>query len=207
MYKLYARRGAGSTAVEALLAECDAPHAVEEVLREADGSIPKWFYRVNPRGEVPTLILPDDIVMTESAAMMIYLADLHPELELAPPAAAANRSRYLRWMLYLATTVYLSDLRMVYPARYSTDPTHAPAIKARAIADMAREFDALAEAVGEGPFVLGKRMSAADIYAAMTMAWAPDVAALFARHPNLKALYHHVLLRPKIAKAFARNGL
>ena len=207
MYKLFARPGAGSAAVEALLAECDAPHAIEDVLREADGSTPLWFFRINPRGEVPTLILPDDIVMTESAAIMIYLADLYPERELAPPVGSANRSRYLRWMIYLATTVYMSDLRMYYPVRYSTDAAHAAGIKAKAIVDIARDFDFLSEAIGEGPFILGKRLSAVDIYAAMMATWAPDTAALFARHPNIKGLYDRVVERPKIARVFARNGI
>ncbi len=58
MYRLFARPGAGSMAVEAMLAECGASYVIEDVLRQADGSIPADYHRINPRGEVPTLICP-----------------------------------------------------------------------------------------------------------------------------------------------------
>jgi glutathione S-transferase len=207
MYKLYARPGAGSAAVEALLAECGAAFEIIDVLREPDGTVPRSFQQINPRSEVPSLLLPDNSIMTESAAMMIYLADLHPAAGLAPSVTSPLRARYLRWMLYFATAVYMADLRMYYPARHSSDTTHAAGIKAKAIADMERDFDIFAKELGEGPFILGPSMSAVDIYAAMLISWAPDVSQLFARHANIKRLYELVAARPLIAKAWARNEM
>jgi glutathione S-transferase len=163
MFKLYARPSAGSAAVEALLAECGAAFEIIDILREPDGTVPRSFLQINPRGEVPTLRLADNSIMTESAAMMIYLADLHPATGLAPSITSPLRPRYLRWMLYFATGVYMADLRMYYPARHSTDAGHADAIKAKAIEDMERDYDIFAEALGEGPFILGQSMSAADM--------------------------------------------
>ncbi len=205
MFKLYARRGAGSMAVEALLAECDVPYRVEDVERGPDGKIPASFYRINPLGQVPTLVLHDDSVMTESAAILVYLADLHPGSGLAPPAASPLRARYLRWLVYFATTVYMSDLRMYHPQRYTDDPAGAEAVKRQAIGDMAREWDIFAAALGKGPYVLGETFSAVDIYAAMLATWNADVPAFFARHPNIKALYDRVVARPRIAKVWERN--
>jgi glutathione S-transferase len=207
MFKLYARPGAGSAAVEALLAECGAAFEIIDVLRDPDGTVPKSFQQINPRAEVPTLVLPDNSIMTESAAMMIYLADLYPVAGLAPAVTSPARSRYLRWMLYFATAVYAADLRMYYPARYSMDNAHAAGIKAKAIADMARDYEIFAEALGEGPFILGDKLSAADIYAAMLFSWAPDVPQLFARHANIKRLYNLVAARPLIATIWARNEM
>ncbi|MGB8313494.1 MAG: glutathione S-transferase family protein [Aestuariivirga sp.] len=207
MFKLYARPGAGSAAVEALLAECGAAFEIIDVLRDPDGTVPKSFQQINPRAEVPTLVLPDNSIMTESAAMMIYLADLYPVAGLAPALKSAARANYLRWMLYFATAVYGGDLRMYYPERYSTDRANATSIKAKAIADMARDFEIFAEALGEGPFILGDKLSAADIYAAMLFSWAPDVPQLFARHANIKRLYNLVAARPLIATIWARNEM
>ena len=205
MFKLYARPGAGSMAVEAVLAECGVPHQVVDLERGPDGRHPASFHRINPLGQVPALILPDDSVMTESAAILIYLADLHPGTGLAPPAASPLRPRYLRWLVYLATTVYMSDLRMYYPRRYTDDPAGAEAVKRVAISGMAREFAIFAEALGEGPYVLGETFSAVDIYAAMLATWNADVSAFFARHPNIKALHDLVVARPRIAKLWQRN--
>lgn len=207
MYRLYARKGAGSAAIEAMLAECGTDYVIEDVVRNADDSNPQSLHRINPRGEVPTLILPDDSVMTESAAILIHLGDSFPKAELAPAVASPLRPRYLRWMIYLATTIYMSDLRMYYPERYTAEPAGAAAVKSRAIAHMEREFDIYAEALGGGPFILGAPMSAVDIYAAMLATWAPDVAALFARHPNLKIMHDRVAARPAIAAVWARNGM
>ena len=207
MFKLYARPGAGSAAVEALLAECGAAFEIIDVLRNPDGTAPESFQQINPRAEVPTLTLPDNSIMTESAAMMIYLADLFPAAGLAPAVTSPARSRYLRWMLYFATAVYMADLRMYYPARHSTDESHAAGIKGKAIADMSRDFEIFAEALGDGPFILGRTFSAADIYAAMLFSWAPDVSQLFARHANIKRLYDLVAARPLIAKVWARNEM
>ena len=207
MFKLYARPGAGSAAVEALLTECGAAFEIIDVLRGPDGSFPQDYRRINPRSEVPTLLLPDNSIMTESAAMMIYLADLHPATSLAPSVTSPMRARYLRWMLYFATAVYMADLRMYYPARHSTDSSHAAKIRAKAIEDMGRDFDIFAEALGEGPYILGQLMSAVDIYAAMLISWAPDVPQLFARHANIKTLYDLVAARPLIAKIWTRNKM
>jgi glutathione S-transferase len=187
--------------------ECGAVFETIEVLRNPDGTAPKNYELINPRAEVPTLVLPDNSIMTESAAMMIYLADLFPAAGLAPSVTSPARARYLRWMLYFATAVYGADLRMYYPARHSTDSSHADGIKAKAMADMGRDFDIFAEALGEGPFILGATLSAADIYAAMLINWEPDVSRLFARHANIKRLSERVAARPHVAKAWARNGM
>jgi glutathione S-transferase len=121
--------------------------------------------------------------------------------------ALAARAQYLRWMIYLAAAPYTSDLRMYYPQRYSTDPSHAEAIKAKAIVDLARDFDVFAAEMGDGPFVLGNTLSAVDLYAAMLLTWSDDVDALFAKHPKLKRLYDAVAARAAVRKVWDRNGM
>ncbi len=206
-YTLYARPGAGSAAVEALLAVLGLPHEVVDVVKNSDGSSPDWYLRLNPRGEVPTLKLPDGSIMTESAAMMLYLSDSHAEAGLAPALSAPDRAQYLRWMVYLAAAPYATDLRLYYPERYSTDPAHAPAIRVKAAADLEHDFAVLADGMGAGPFLLGSKMSALDIYAAMLLSWSDDVPGLFARYPQLKRLYEKVAETPALKPAWARNKM
>ena len=206
MYTLYCRPGAGSVAVEALLKLCGATYKTIDLERHADGSLPAFFHQINPKAEVPTLLLTDDSIMTESAAMMIHLADLHPAAGLAPAVAAPERAAYLRWMIYLATALYNSDLRLFYPQRFTTVASECEGIKARATAMMSREFEIYADALGKGPFMFG-RMTALDIYAAMLVNWAPDISALFARHPNLKTMYDAVTQVPAVNGVWARNGM
>ena len=181
MYTLYARNGAGSLAVEALLAACGADYKVIVLNRKPDGSFEDFFLAINPKAEVPTLVLPDGSVMTESAAMMIHICEV-----------------------YLAAALYGSDLRLFYPHRYTTDAAGAEGVKARAAETMMHEFAIYADALGEGPFMLG-RLSAVDIYAAMLCSWAPDVGELFATYPNLKRMYDAVVAHEAVQKAWVRN--
>ena len=207
MYKLYARPGAGNVCVEAMLAECAAAHEVIALDRDAQGNLPESLRAVNPMMQVPTLVLPDGQIMTESAAIMIHLGDAFPQSALAPLVSSPQRAPYLRWMVFMATTLYMSDLRLYYPHKYTTEPSSIDGIKAKAAADMDDEFAVLAGVLGAKPYLLGDKMSALDIYAAMLINWGPDVAALGAKHPNLKALHDRVASRPAIAPVWARNGM
>lgn len=207
MYKLYARKGAGSVAVEAMLSLCNAPHEVIDVPKTEAGQPPDWFLKINPRGEVPAMALPDDTIMTESAAMMMHLADCFPGANLAPAAGTSARASYMRAMVYLAANAYTADLRMYYPERFSTDPLDAPRIKNKAIIDLNRDFDIFNHVMGEGPFILGQQMSAADIYAAMLVSWSEDFQALSKRLPKLRALYDAVSANPMVRKAWKRNEM
>lgn len=206
MYTLYARNTAGSMAPEALLALAGADYKVVVLERKPDGAFHDFFLQINPKAEVPTLILPDDSVMTESAAIMIHLADIHPAARMAPAIDAPERPKYLRWMLFLAAQVYPSDLRFFYPQRYTADASGAAAIREKAGEMMMAEFAIYAGALGDGPFLLGSRMSAVDIYAAMLCTWAPDMGQLFAAHPQLGRMYEAVVAVPEVKAVWARNG-
>lgn len=206
MYTLYARNGAGSVAVEALLAACGADYEVVVLNRKPDGAFEDFFHAINPKAEVPTLVLPDGSVMTESAAMMIHIAEQFPGARLAPLPGEAGRAQFLRWQVYLATALYGSDLRLFYPERYTTDAKGADGIKARAAEMMMHEFGIYADALGERTFMLGS-FSALDIYAAMLCTWAPDMGALFAKHPNLKRMHDAVLENAAVKKVWARNEM
>lgn len=205
MFTLYARPGSGSAAVEAVLAACDVAYQLVDIPRSGKGF--EDYLAVNPRGEVPSLRLPDHSLMTESAAMVIYLSDSFPAAGLAPAMNSHLRAQYLRWILYFASSVYMANLRFYYPARHSVEVGAADGIKAKAIADLNRDFTIFANGLGQGPYVLGEVFSAADIYAAMLVSWAPDMKALFAKHTNIKRHYELVAVRPKILPIWKRNDM
>lgn len=207
MYRLYGRPGSGSVVVEAVLEAAGAPYEVELVERTQDGRIPQNLARINSLGQVPALTLPDGTIMTESAAISLYLADKYPEAELAPAQNAPERAAYLRWLVYLATNIYMTDLRAYYPDRYTTDQNGGKCVKAAALTRMAREWEVYAEALADKPFILGERMCVADVYAAMLATWNLDVPAFFKKHPNLRAMYDRVTAHPAIARAWGRNEM
>jgi glutathione S-transferase len=203
MFTLYSRPGSGSAAVEALLTEMALPFQVVDVPRGPSAD----YLLINPRGEIPSLRLPDNSLMTESAAMMIYLADLDHSKNLAPSVSSENRGTYLRWMLYFASTVYASDLRYFYPDRFVANKEHGHEVKSQAVIALAKDYQVFADFLGGQDFVLGQKFSAVDLYAAMLITWAPDLDALFLKHPNLKDYYFRVAARPKTAPAWKRNEM
>lgn len=205
-YTLYGRPGAGSSSVEVLLTLTGVDHAVIDVSKADDEALAR-LRGLNPLVEVPTLVLPSGEVMTESAAMMILLSDLRPDLGLAPPPASPLRPRFLRLIAYLAANVYPTCLRYYYPDRYTADEAGAAAVKAAATSRNEREWAHFAAEVGHGPFALGETLSAVDLYATMLMDWASDRKALFARHPALAAIAHAVVTDPKSAPVWERHGV
>ncbi|MFO1133435.1 MAG: glutathione S-transferase family protein [Hyphomicrobiales bacterium] len=206
MYTLYARNQAGSMAVEALLAACGADYKVVVLNRNPDGSFEDFFHAINPKAEVPTLVLPDDSVMTESAAMMIHICEQFPQAGLGPMPGEPGRAQFLRWQVFLAAAIYNSDLRLFYPQRFTTDASGAVGVKARAAETMAQEFAIYARELGERTFMLG-RFSALDIYAAMLCSWAPDMGELFAMHANLKRMYDAVVANEAVKRVWDRNEM
>jgi glutathione S-transferase len=207
MYTLYGRPGSGSGACEAILKLAKAPVKIVDVEKLPDGSPPPELLAVNPLGQVPTLVMSDGGVMTESAAICIYLADLHVDAGLAPLPTDHLRASYLRWMMYLSASIYMSELRFFYPHRYTTDPGGVDAVKASAAARKDLEWSVFAEALDDKPFMLGEDISAVDIYGAMLISWIEDLDSFFARHPNLGALYRRVAATPGIATVWSRHGM
>ena len=205
MFTLYMRSGSGSAAVEAVLAECGAAVKLVDIPRAGQGF--DDYLKINPRGQVPSLRLPDDSLMTESAAMVIYLADIFPQAGLAPTLDSPLRAAYLRWILYFAADVYMANLRYFYSARHSIDVAAEAGIKAKAEIDINREFDIFANALGHGPYILGEVFSAADIYATMLVSWASDVKGLFAKHSNIERHYSLIAARPNITPVWKRNDM
>ena len=207
MYKLYGRRQTGSMVVEAALEEIGAPYETVTVKRDAAKQPAADYYDINPLGQVPSLRLPDGSIMTESAAIAIYLCDRHAEAGLAPSPDSDLRACFLRWLIFLATNVYTSDLRVYYPHRYTIRPEESEAVKAAALEAMAREWKIYADALGAKTYTLGDRFSILDVYAAMLATWNLDVPAFFRLHPNVKALYDRVVTRPAVARVWQRHDV
>jgi glutathione S-transferase len=202
-YILYGRKGSGSSVCEAMLELTGLPHELVE-LERWKGEAPEQLLAINPLGQIPALILPDGSIMTESAAILILLADIAPDAKLAPSPTDPMRARYLRWIVYLAANSYVTALRIYYPERYSADPE---SVKAMALRRCELEWSAFSQALGAGPYILGEDLCAVDLYVAMLISWDLDVGALLKRHPNLKVLYGGVVSHPRLRAIWKHHGV
>lgn len=123
----------------------------------------KWYMAINPMGKVPAL-LHGGTVVTEAAAIAMYLADLFPEAGLAPDVGDARRGTYLRWIVFNQAAVEpaVTDLAL------KREPG-SPAMMSYGTYDAT--IDALSGALHRGPYILGDRFSAADVIVGSGVRW------------------------------------
>jgi GST-like protein len=206
-YILYGDHRSGSSTVEMALAEIGAPFELRAVPLEGDHQLAAEYLAINPMGRVPALILPDGMVLTESLAILLTLADRHPEANLLPPPGDAGRAVALRWMTLAAAEFYPHVTRSDYPARFlpNATPAETAAIRARAN-EMGRDIWTLVEThAAPAPFILGERFSVADIYLSVLTRWMNGDEWIPAHCPRLEALAQAVAARPKAGPVWLKH--
>ncbi len=198
-YRLYNRVGSGGFVVEVALELADAPYELVELDSKPGTPIAETFRDINPWRQVPTLFLHDGSMMTETAAILIYLATCHPEKALAPTPGTPEHATFLRWIVFTNVNVYEAALRRIYPSRYTTDPDAIEATQQAAIVRMGEALGVLEEAIDTGPYLFGETMSVLDVYVAMLQIWfkgdidAPKLVALkngVKQHPTIAPMWH-----------------
>ena len=201
-YTLYSHDGSGGFAVEAALVKVGAAHEVVAIdIVKGDQNRPD-FVAINPMRQVPALRLPDGSVMTESAAIVVHLADAFPGKGLAPKPATSAHAQFLRWMLFLAANLYEGDLRYFYPDRYTTDPAGIEGVKSAGAAHMKKSFAVVEDALARSPFLCGPDLTMADVYLAMLTAWSPEPL----KSPRLLAVRAAVAADLQIGPLWRRHG-
>ena len=195
MYTLYCSPGTASMAVHQTLIEIGAPHALRELDLEAKAQKSPDYLRLNPNGTVPTLLV-DGAPVHECAALLLLLAERHPEARLAPAPGTPARATFLQWMAHFANTLQPAFRQWFYPHDF------APIEREIASKEHARRriegvWDRLdAHLAAHGPYVLGETFSVADIYATMLMRWSRNMPKPATQWPHLAALAQRVKARP-----------
>jgi GST-like protein len=132
-YIIYGRPATGSVPIEAALLLIGVPHELKEPAHPENpgGLSAEEMHRINPMQQLPALVLPNGEVMTESAAILIHLADSHPEARLAPAPGDPRRAAFLRWMVFVSAQIYALVWARDDPMRLAADTEHAKLILAR----------------------------------------------------------------------------
>lgn len=204
-YRLYARPFWGSAIVEAQLAWLGLPFDCEEVgdLFES-ATAREALSRVNPLAQVPTLVLPDGRVMTESAAITLHLADATGSDGLVPAPAAAERAAFLRWLVFLVANVYPTFTFADDPRRFVADEAAAKSF-AEAVGAYRQRLWAIVEADAGSPWFLGGRFSAIDLYLAVMTHWQPGRRWFDEHAPRLAAIARRAGDEPRLLAVWRRN--
>ena len=206
MLALYYYPGNASLLPHMALRETGAPFDLRLVDRAKGEHKSPDYLRLNPNGLIPVL-LDGDLALYETAAIAMHLADRFPEAGLAPAVGTPERALYYRWMVHLTNTPQAEFRHYYYPHELVGDESVAPAVKARAQARLDAMFDRIAAEVGEGPWLLGRRFSAADLFLLMLMRWGRNMDRPPRSLPALGRLADRVMARPAVQAAFEAEGL
>jgi len=206
-FTLYGNDRSGSAIVEALLAEAGAPVTLIDIDLNTNQQLGPDLFKVNPMARLPTLVMPEGHVLTESAAIVIALADRFPSKNLLPRPGTVEREKALRWLIFMSSNIYEAVSRVDFPARFTkaADPDAAEQIRLQAEADLRRLWLLFLKHAAPDPFVLGQVFSAADLYAAVLSRWCVGADWRAADAPGLDLLAAKVAERPRIAAIWQRH--
>lgn len=205
MYRLYWAAGTGAIAPEVMLEEAGVPFERVVIDLAAGEHREPDYLAVNPTGEVPALQLPDGTVMTESAAMVLLLGERYPRTGLVPPADHPERPRFLRWLLYMAATVYPMLARMNHPERFAAPPCSHEPDRSEAIRCLDGQFGVLENAIAGEPWCLAGGYGALDIYLTMLAGWHPERDSMLARNRVLAELVRATEANTVYARVMERH--
>lgn len=204
-FTLYGENGSGSFTAEALLAEAGAKVKIARVTLAAPGEETAIDIKVNPLRRVPALVMPDGDVVTESAAIVLAIADAFPDARFAPPPGTAERRAFYRWLMFISNNCYEATGRYDYPERFTSDPAGVEGVRSAA-REAARKFWLMIEsAFAFSPWALGGNFSALDVYAANLSRWTVGKEWRVENLPRIEALAKAVATRPAITPIWQRH--
>lgn len=207
---LYAAKGGGSMMVEIALEIAGADYTIVDVPWEDTGWDSKVLKDINPLGQVPTLIMADGSVLTESAAILLTLAEQYPDAKLAPPAGTPERVSFLRWLAFFVSAIYPTFTYGDVTSRWVGEGEKAGSGKAlRNATDDHRKtlLRYLEGQVRPDPWFLGKTFSALDLYMLMFSHWRPGREWFKTEVPGLLRPALAAEKLPAVEKVRVRNGL
>ncbi len=188
-----------SLAVHIACLEADVPfrtHRVDRKTKHLDDG--RDYRSIAPQGIVPAIRLPDGSILTETAALLQYIADLRPATSLAPRWGTPERYRLIEWIHFVGTELHKKHLWMVLSSKTSSEVKAFAASTAEPpLAHVARHL----EASDRGPFLLGEDFTVADAYLFWALLVAPYAGIAIDHHPSLVSYVERGRARPAVKKA------
>jgi glutathione S-transferase len=210
MITLHYFPGNASFTPHVLLNELGVPFELTLVDRANQAHKSPAYLKLNPNGLIPVLV-DGDLVLYETAAIVLHLVDTHPEAGLAPAVGTAERAQFYKWLVWLSATLqstmphYFYSDRMVAPG----NAAGAAEVKAAAEARIAGLIDQIEAELGRhgGPWLLGQRYSALDPYAFMLCRWTRGMQRPARTLPHVGPYLQRMLARPAVRKTIATEKL
>ena len=189
---LYGAQASGSIAVEAALTLLGIPYTLIEGATWAESQARERVAPVNTMRQIPTLVLSNRQVLTESAAILMHLADQHPEARLAPALDDARRAQYLRWMIYVSSAIY--SLHWIKP---DVRRIGAPASERESVVNAVHDriefcWAHMDSQLAPGRYLLGDELTVLDLYVTVVSRFGPWRERFYAVAPRMTPVVRRV---------------
>ncbi len=203
--KLFYFPGNANLAPHMVLEEMGVPYELVLVDRAQNAHKSAEYMKLNPMGRIPTWV-DGDLVISETAAICLHLADKHHML--APALGTAERGRFYSWLMYLTNTVQAELIFYFYPEKIAQGEAARAEIKASEEARVGSMFDTIEQTLADGrPYLLGQTYTILDPYLLMLGRWTRNMARPARDLPRTGAYMRRLLERPAIQRTFAQEGL
>ena len=197
-----------------LLEELGVPYERVLVDRANDLHKSPEYLALNPNGLIPVLV-DGDLVLYETAAICLHLADAHPQAGLMPALGSPERAHAYKWLMWLTNTLQATLIVYFYPHRWVEEGSAAQnevrAMAKRRVGELLDQLDAELARHG-GPWFMGEAHSLLDAYVFTLCRWtrhfSDDSPVRPARErPHLGPYLQRMLERPALQRVMANEGL
>jgi glutathione S-transferase len=208
MYQLHYFPSNANAAPHMVLEEIGQKYELFLVDRAKNAQKSKEYLKINPNGRIPALI-DGDLVLFESAAIVLHLVDRHPEAGLAPKMGTLERAKFYQWMTFLTNSLQEELMIWQYPERLAGANAGAAEVVKHGAEKRAEAYlDVIEQHLKtNGPLFLGETLSAADFYLVMLARWARPMASPPRSRPNIAKLLDIVTALPAVRRAYAGEGV
>lgn len=202
---LYGAAASGSVAVEAALTLLGIPYTVIEGATWASEAARDRVGDRNAMRQIPTLVFPDGEILTESAAILIHLADTHPQSRLSPGLDDPSRPQFLRWMFFVSSAIYA--LHWIKPdvTRIGAAPSARNDVVNAVHERIAFCWQTMDSQLNPGRFLLGDHLTVLDLYVAVVSRFGPWRERFHAEAPRMTPAIRRVDEEPRLVGLWARR--
>jgi len=194
-------------AIHALLEELGVDYELVEIdLTKGIQRTPEYL-AINPNGKVPTLVHKGEVIY-ESAAILMYLLDQHPDAGLAPSLGSVKRGHYYQYLTWMSNTLQEAINRWAHPENYVGGDIDLSLVVDKATLELNRCWQLIDdELVNNGPWLLGDSLSGADYHLFMLAYWSRCYDSRAQDWPNICQHLKAMLQRDSIQQMMSQEGL
>jgi glutathione S-transferase len=218
MLQLHYHPGNASLIPHLVLEEIGAAFELAYVDRSASAHKSPEYLKLNPNGLIPVLVDSsttargadgEPLVLYETAAVCLHLADTHPGAGLLPPLGSVARAHAYKWLAWLGNTMHAALVVYFYPERWADDAGAVAQVKAHAEGKVGALLDQLDAELARhgGAWLLGDGFSLVDPYAFVLCRWTRGFARPARSLPHVRPFLDRMLARPAVQRVFATEGL